>query len=54
MTKIVYRIYKKEDMTKSIATFSEEKHAKQLAKRLNFEVDIKKVLIDDEGKILDV
>ncbi len=52
MTKIVYRIYKKNE-TKLIAVFSQEEFAKKLAKRLDFEIDIKKVLINDEGKILE-
>ena len=53
MTKIVYRVYRKND-TKLIAVFSEEKHAEQLAKRLGFEVNIQKVLINDEGMAINV
>jgi len=53
MTKIVYRIYKKNE-TKLIAVFSVEEFAKKFAKRLDFEVDIKRVLINEEGKIMNV
>ncbi len=53
MTKIVYRVYRKND-TELIAAFSEEKHAEQLAKRLDFKVYIQKVLINDEGMAINV
>jgi len=53
MTKIIYRIYKKNE-TKLIASFSVEEFARKLAKKLDFEVYIKKVLIDDGGKVLNV
>lgn len=49
MIKIVYRIYKKNE-TKLIAVFSQKEFAKKFAERLDFEVDIKRVLINDEGR----